>query len=81
MARLAVLFFSLWFAACSGDFSSPQATSERPMRIVSLDYCSDQYVLKLADPDQILAVSPDAEASFSFMRDAAGGVPDCASGR
>ena len=75
MARLAVLFFSLWLAACSGDISSPQASSERPMRIVSLDYCSDQYVLKFADPDQILAVSPDAEASFSFMRDAAAGVP------
>lgn len=45
------------------------------MRIISLDYCADQYVLKLADSTQILAVSPDAQKPFSYMRDAALGVP------
>lgn len=45
------------------------------MRIVSLDYCADQYVLKLADREQILAVSPDAGKVFSYMRDSAAGVP------
>ncbi len=44
-------------------------------RIVSLDYCADQYVLRLAEPDRILAVSPDAGKSFSYMREAAEGVP------
>ncbi|MEL7129397.1 MAG: ABC transporter substrate-binding protein [Pseudomonadota bacterium] len=50
-------------------------TVDRPMRIVSLDYCADQYVLKLADREQILAISPDAVEDFSYMRDAAQGVP------
>lgn len=48
---------------------------QKPMRIVSLDYCSDQFVLKLVDRDQILAVSPDATASFSYMRERAIGLP------
>lgn len=46
----------------------------RPTRIVSLDLCADQYVLKLVDRERILAVSPDATADFSYMRDAARGV-------
>lgn len=49
--------------------------SGRPMRIVSLDYCADQYVLKLVGRDRIAAVSPDAAAEFSYMRAAATGVP------
>jgi iron complex transport system substrate-binding protein len=44
-------------------------------RIVSLDFCADQYVLKLADPASILALSPDAVAGFSYMRAAARGLP------
>ena len=41
--------------------------------VVSLDYCADQYVLKLLLPRaRILALSPDAEElDFSYMRDAA----------
>ncbi|WP_235524033.1 ABC transporter substrate-binding protein [Sphingomonas sp. Leaf33] len=46
----------------------------RPMRIVSLDYCADQYVLKLVGRDRITAVSPDAAAEFSYMRAAALGL-------
>ncbi len=46
----------------------------RPMRIVSLDYCADQYVLKLVGRDRIAAVSPDAAAEFSYMRAAATGL-------
>lgn len=64
--------------ACSGDQSPRQTTDDRPTRptrIVSLDYCADQYVLKLADREQILAVSPDAVEDFSYMRDQAVGVP------
>lgn len=75
MSRLIVFFLGLWLTACSGDTPPPQVAGDRPMRIVSLDFCSDQYVLKLADPEQILAVSPDAVEGFSFMRDEAVGVP------
>lgn len=49
--------------------------SGRPMRIASLDYCADQYVLKLVGRDRIAAVSPDAAAEFSYMRAAARDVP------
>lgn len=45
------------------------------MRIVSLDFCADQYVIKLADPEQILAVSPNAVSHYSVMRNEAQGVP------
>lgn len=47
----------------------------KPARIVSLDFCADQFVLKLADRTHIAAVSPDADASFSYMRVAAKGLP------
>ena len=47
----------------------------RAQRIVSLDYCADQYVLKLVPRERILAVSPDAASDFSYMRAAAQGVP------
>ncbi|MEM9738833.1 MAG: ABC transporter substrate-binding protein [Pseudomonadota bacterium] len=60
---------------CSSP-GAPQSTdNDRPMRIISLDYCADQFVLKFAERDQILAVSPHAGEDFSFMRDAALGVP------
>ncbi|MFD1787143.1 ABC transporter substrate-binding protein [Sphingomonas floccifaciens] len=54
--------------------ASTPVRSGRPMRIVSLDYCADQYVLKLVGRDRIAAVSPDAAAEFSYMRAAAQGV-------
>ena len=75
MSRLAILFLGLCLISCNDDKSSPQATQDKPMRIVSLDYCADQYVLKLADTEQILAISPDAEKAFSYMRETAVGIP------
>lgn len=75
MSRQIIILFVLWLGACSGDFSPESDSADRPMRIVSLDYCADQYVLKLADREQILAVSPGARKGFSYMRDAAAGVP------
>ncbi|MDE0478589.1 MAG: ABC transporter substrate-binding protein [Gammaproteobacteria bacterium] len=45
------------------------------MRIVSLDYCADQYVLKLVEPERILALSRDAAREFSYLRDLAAGMP------
>jgi iron complex transport system substrate-binding protein len=45
-----------------------------PLRVVSLDYCADQYVLKLLPRARIAAVSPYADAEESYMRAAAAGV-------
>ena len=45
------------------------------MRIVSLDYCADQYVLQLVEPERILALSRDAQREFSYLRDLAADLP------
>jgi len=44
-------------------------------RVLSLDSCADQYVLELADRDQIAAVSPRAQQDDSWHRDRARGLP------
>lgn len=59
----------------SGSADTEAVVPAKPQRVVSLDYCSDQFLLKLADRDQIVAVSPDATSSFSYMRDTAEGLP------
>ncbi len=46
----------------------------QPRRIVSLDYCADQFVLALADRDQIAAVSRGALRDDSYFRDRAHGL-------
>lgn len=43
-------------------------------KIVSLDYCADQFVLTLADRDQIMALSNEATDSHSFYADRAKGI-------
>lgn len=43
-------------------------------RVVSIDYCADQYVLKFIDKQNIAAISYDADKDFSFMRDHAIGI-------
>lgn len=43
--------------------------------VASLDFCADQYVLALADPDQIVGVSPHAETEFSYLAEKASGIP------
>jgi len=50
------------------------AAEAQPRRIVSLDYCADQYVLGLADRSQIAALSPDADADFSSLASEAAGL-------
>ena len=61
-------------AACEAP-PPPAPPEGTAARIVSLDYCADQFVLGLADRDRILAVSPDARAEFSYLRAAAAGLP------
>lgn len=70
-AALALVTFAL-LAACE---SPPPRADSTARRIVSLDYCADQFVLGLADRGDILALSPDAGAAFSYMRAAAAGLP------
>lgn len=76
-----LLAFSILITGCSlGNAATPQPIEApvRAMRIVSLDYCADQYVLKLVGRNRILALSPDATRDFSYMRDAAKGLPSVA---
>ncbi|HVZ99707.1 MAG TPA: ABC transporter substrate-binding protein [Caulobacterales bacterium] len=51
------------------------AAQAAPHRIVSLDYCADQYVLALADRSQIAALSRGARRDDSYFRDRARGIP------
>lgn len=48
------------------------AVETRPLRVMSLDQCGDQYALALA-PDAELALSPRADDPDSWMREAAAG--------
>ncbi|MES1158444.1 MAG: ABC transporter substrate-binding protein [Terricaulis silvestris] len=50
------------------------AWGEAPRRIVSLDYCADQYVLALADREQIAALSRGSLRDDSYFRDRARGI-------
>lgn len=43
-------------------------------RILSLDYCADQFVLALGDKYQIIGLSQEARDSHSFYRDRAEGI-------
>ena len=42
-------------------------------RAVSLDYCADQFLLALADRNQVVALSPMAESDYSYLRKKAAG--------
>ena len=44
-------------------------------KIASLDYCSDQYVLALAERSQVTALSKHATTDYSFYADRAKGLP------
>lgn len=43
-------------------------------RALSTDFCADQYLLALANPADIAALSPDADKDFSYMRAKAEGI-------
>lgn len=58
------------FLACG--MSAGQAADPS---VASLDFCADQYVLALADTDQIVGVSPHAETEFSYLAERASGIP------
>ncbi len=56
-------------------FAAPAVSfADGPTRVVSLDYCADQYVLALADRADILALSPGADDDYAYLRDQAVGL-------
>lgn len=75
MSRLVIFLLACALTACGASPTPRVEAAATPERIISLDYCADQYVLKFADRDRILAVSPDARKDFSYMREAAAGLP------
>ena len=46
-----------------------------PQRVVSLDFCADQFVLELADRNQIAALSTQSRAEHAYWRKEAVGLP------
>ncbi|MEQ8179022.1 MAG: ABC transporter substrate-binding protein [Amphiplicatus sp.] len=60
--------FAAFFAASGAGAQTPAP------RAVSLDYCADQFLLALADEEQIIAVSPGADEDYSYLRAKAAGV-------
>ncbi len=70
MRSLASLCVSLLLA---GLMTAP--VKAQPQRIVSLDYCADQYVLGLARREQIAALSPLARSDYASLADEAEGLP------
>ena len=73
MRVAALLACGLVVSACSGP--TPRPAPETPQRIVSLDYCADQFVLRFVEAERIAAISPEATGAFSYMREAAAGHP------
>lgn len=78
LSRFILVLATALAAGCSSPLPSPHVVVAKevksPLRIVSLDYCADQFVLKLAPRTSILALSPDATRAFSYMRKQAGGI-------
>ncbi len=75
--RLWIICLAIVLAAC-GARQSVGTAQEAPRQqggIISLDFCADQYLLKLGDRAQIGALSPDSQKSFSLLAEAANGLP------
>lgn len=70
MARCSVIAVLLVAIASTTALADPT-----PTRVVSLDYCADQFLLKMLPDSRILALSPDADKHFSYMRERAVGLP------
>lgn len=53
----------------------PFAHAQEKPQAVSLDYCADQFILSLADREQIMALTTEAIEGHSFYRDKARDLP------
>ncbi|MDP3800901.1 MAG: ABC transporter substrate-binding protein [Brevundimonas sp.] len=60
------------WALAAGSALGAGGAEARPLRVMALDQCADQYVLALA-PDADLALSPRADDPDAWMREAAAG--------
>lgn len=60
----------LLIAGCS----DPPAGRERA-GVVSLDFCSDLFVLQFVEREEIVALSPDARSDFAYLRAKSEGFP------
>ncbi|MCK5425190.1 MAG: ABC transporter substrate-binding protein [Emcibacter sp.] len=54
---------------------TPFAQAAEKPQAVSLDYCADQFMLSLADRDQIMSLTTQAIEGHSFFKDKARGLP------
>ncbi|MCP5382264.1 MAG: ABC transporter substrate-binding protein [Kordiimonadaceae bacterium] len=73
VAKIRCSIISALFATVASCYSSYTFAGELP-KAVSLDFCADQYLLAIADPAQIIAVSKYATDENSFYRDRATGL-------
>ena len=72
---VAAVLLSAGFLSLSYAQENLRDTPNRKPMAVSLDYCADQFILSLADRDQIMALTTEAVESHSFYRDQAHGLP------
>ncbi|MDF2811603.1 MAG: transporter substrate-binding protein [Microvirga sp.] len=73
VSRCLLVTFLVMCAMCGSDMAT---AIERPSRVVSLNLCADQLLLRLADRDQIESLSPLArDPAFSHLADEAKGLP------
>jgi len=69
--RTVLALAGLVFAWCV-----PAGAADPPRRVASFNVCADQLVIALADPDQIVALSPNARVpSFSVVTEQASRYP------
>lgn len=67
---------SLAVAGLSLACCLPAAAADPPQRIASFNVCADQLVIALADPEQIVALSPNArDPAISVVTDQAANYP------
>ena len=66
---------ALCLAELTPDTTLNLSSKKSASRVISLDYCADQFLLKLLPEKRILALSPDAAKPFSYMRQKAKGLP------
>jgi iron complex transport system substrate-binding protein len=64
----------LRWVVCALALACALPASAAPRRIVSLDYCADQFVLALADRNQIVALSRGSQRDDSYYRERAHGI-------
>ena len=73
-AFISAVIMACGLCACAPISADKDMKAIAAPRIVSLDFCADQYALELLPKSQILALSPDARTDFSYHKTRAAGV-------